>query len=427
MSSSSTAPFNVAIVGGGIAGVTVALGLLSRGIPVKLYERAECFHEIGAGIGMSPNAERAMLSLDPRIHTVFRRLATPNTEDWFQYVDGFNNSQNGDGEELLFKIYLGNRGFEGCRRSDFLAGLAEMITEDCIEFKKEIIAVTEGGDGGIENEKPILHFSDDTVAEANIVLGCDGLRSKVRQLILGVNNPASQPSYSHKFAFRGLIPMQRAREVLGEDKSSTRYMHLGQKGHVLTFPVAMGTILNVVAFVTDPGEWPSKDRFTLPATKDEALCYFSGFGPVVTAIMEMLDDRLDKWGIFDLFDNPVTSYVSEKGFIGLIGDAAHASAPHHGAGAGCAIEDALAIAVALEDAAAILQKSSDAVARKNLVLKAALSTYQDIRHERTQWVVQSSRFIGEMYEWQVPEIGSDTVKGLAEAESRYKEIIFNES
>ncbi|KAJ5501841.1 Monooxygenase FAD-binding [Penicillium expansum] len=241
-----------------------------------------------------------------------------------------------------------------------------MITEDCIEFKKEAIAVTEGGYGGNKDAKTILHFGDDTVAEADIVLGCDGLRSKVRQLILGVDNPASQPSYSHKVAFRGLVPMQKAREVLGENKSSTGYMHLGQNGHFLTFPVAMGTILNVVAFVTDPGQWPSNERLTLPATKDEAVRYFSGFCPVVISIMEMLDERLDKWGIFNLFDNPATSYVSEAGLIGLIGDAAHASAPHHGASAGCAIEDALALAVVLEDAAAMLQESSDAVAERNV-------------------------------------------------------------
>ncbi|KAJ5893431.1 Vacuolar basic amino acid transporter 3 [Penicillium taxi] len=421
MGSFTTAPFNVAIVGGGIAGVTVALGLLSRGIPVKLYERAGCFHEIGAGIGMSPNAERAMLSLDPRIHAVFRKLATPNTEDWFQYVDGFYNSQIGDGEDLLFKIYLGNRGFEGCRRSDFLAELAEMIPENCIEFQKEVISVTEAGYSDNEGGVTVLHFADGTVAEADIVLGCDGLRSKIRQLILGVDNPASPPSYSHKFAFRGLIPMQKAREALGQDKSSTRYMHLGHNGHVLTFPVAMGTILNVVAFVTDPGDWPSKERLTLPAIKEEAIRYFTGFGPVVTSIMEMLDDKLDKWGIFDLFDNPVPSYVSEGGLIGLVGDAAHASAPHHGAGAGCAIEDALALAVILEDAVAVLQNSSDGAQRKR-VLQAVLSTYNDVRHERTQWLVQSSRFIGEMYEWQVPEINNDAIKGLAEAESRCRKI-----
>ena len=416
-SEDSGAPFDVAIAGGGIAGVATAIGLLARGISVKLYERAEGFQEIGAGIGMSPNSERAMLALDPRIHTAFRRIATPNTEDWFQYVDGFNHSDCGDGEELLFKVYLGNRGFEGCRRSDFLDELAKMIPESCIEFNKDLVNVIEArGDGG----RVFLQFGDGTTAEADVLLGCDGLRSRVRQLVLGRKNPASHPSYSHKFAFRGLIPMQKAREALGEDKSSTRYMHLGPEGHVLTFPVAMGAFLNVVAFVTSPGEWPSKDRLTLPASKEDAVRSFAGFGPVVTAIMGMLDDKLDKWAIFDTFDNPVTKYVSEAGRICLVGDAAHAAAPHHGAGAGFAIEDALVLAVALEDAADLLRKSCG-VAKED-VLRAAFSTYEGVRFERTQWLVETSRFIGELYEWQVPECGRDPAKCLGEVESRSHKI-----
>lgn len=412
------APFEVAIVGAGIAGLATALGLLARGIPVKIYERAECFHEIGAGIGMSPNSERAMLALDPQIHTAFRNIATPNTEDWFQYVNGFDHSPHGDGEELLFKVYLGNRGFEGCRRADFLNGMAELVPADCIEFNKDLKAVNEptSGDG-----KAVLHFGDGTTAEADVLLGCDGLRSRLRQLVLGHENPASHPSYSHKFAFRGLIPMQKAREALGEDKSSTRYMHLGPGGHVLTFPVAMGAILNVVAFVTSPEEWPSKERLTLPANKEDAVRSFAGFGPVVTAIMSMLDDKLDKWAIFDTFDNPVSNYVSEAGRVCLVGDAAHASAPHHGAGAGFAIEDALVLAVALKDSADFLRKSCGA-AEKGGVLRAALHTYESVRFERTRWLVETSRFIGELYEWQVPECGSDPAKCFHEVETRSRQI-----
>lgn len=119
--------FEAAIVGGGIAGLTVAIGLLSKGIRVKVFERAEEFREIGAGIGLSPNAERAMLALDPLVHATFRKLATLNTEDWFQYVNGYDKSPDGDGEEPLFKVYLGTRGFEGCRRTDFLDGLSKMV------------------------------------------------------------------------------------------------------------------------------------------------------------------------------------------------------------------------------------------------------------------------------------------------------------
>lgn len=418
----------IAIVGGGIAGVTLAAGLLARGMSVKIYERASGLHEIGAGIGMSPNAERAMLALDPRVHTAFKDVATPNTEDWFQYVDGYHCSADGDGEDLLFKVYLGTRGFEGCRRSDLLDGLAKLVPDGCLEYDRELVDISEPPAEARPGERVTLRFRDGSTAESDLVLGCDGLRSRVRQHVLGPDHPAVQPSYTHKFAFRGLIPMARARKCLSEDKASTRYMHLGPGGHALTFPVAMGTMLNVVAFATSPDEWPDDARLTLPATRDEAVAAFAGFGPVVRAIMGMLDDKLDKWAVFDTFDNPVPRYVSAGGRVCLVGDAAHAAAPHHGAGAGFAIEDALALAVALEDASReMMRGGQDAgtatdLGRDSKVLRAALGAYEAVRYERTRWLVETSRFVGELYEWQVAECGSDAAKCLAEVESRCHRI-----
>lgn len=417
--SSAGRHFQIAVIGGGIAGLMVALGLLRRGFVVKIYERANSFAEIGAGIGFSPNAERAMLALDPRIHTAFRCIATPNTEDWFQYVDGFNESPRGDGEELLFKIYLGSRGFEGCRRADLLAELAKLTPGHCIEFGKELVDIDETF---TKEQQTRLSFRNGTTATADLVLGCDGLRSRVRRFVLGSDHPACDPSYSHKFAFRGLIPMDKARAALGDDKSSTRYMHLGPNAHVLTFPVAMGKILNVVAFVTDPAEWSSKDQLTLPATKAEALRSFAGFGPVVTTIMSLLDDDLDKWGIFDLCDTPVPRYVSKAGTVCVLGDAAHAAAPHHGAGAGFAIEDSLALATALEDVAERFDSAPLTSMDKKDAVQAALNAYESVRLERTRWLVETSRFIGDMYEWQVPSCGIDPTKCREEVEERSHRI-----
>lgn len=403
-SSADSNDLSVAIVGLGIAGATVALGLLSRGISVKLYERASGCQEIGAGIGMSPNAERAMLQLDPRIHAVFWQVATPNTEDWFQYVDGSKDSGSGDGGELLFKVYLGKRGFEGCRRADLLDELAKLLPKGCLEFNKELIEILDES-VGVDGKKTQLRFRDGSSAEADIVLGCDGLRSQVRRHVLGVENPTSSPGYTHKFAFRGMVPIHKAKGSLSEDKCSTRYMHLGKNGHVLTFPVAMGTLLNVVAFVTDSEEWSNGEKLTAPARKAEAARCFAGFGPVVTTIIDLFDENLDKWAIFDTFDHPALTFVSKSGTTCLIGDSAHAAAPHHGAGAGFAIEDALAISTALHEAKIVLE-SSNGIDRR-FVLRNALSTYEEVRLERTRWLMGSSRFIGELYEWQVPEFGQD--------------------
>lgn len=223
----------------------------------------------------------------------------------------------------------------------------------------------------------------------------------MRQLIHGKHNPASHPSYTHKFAFRGLIPADKARAALGDYKVSTRFMHLGPDAHALTFPVAMGSLLNVVAFVTDPKPWVSEEgKFTARATKSEAVKYFDTFGPAVRAIMGLLPEELDKWAIFDTYDHPVPTYV--HGRLCLAGDAAHAAAPHHGAGAGFGVEDALVLASLLKT----VDERSWPVDRAKMV-RSALNTYNNVRYERTQWLVDSSRKVGDLFEWRDPTCGRD--------------------
>ena len=154
---------DVAIVGGGITGVTLALGLLTRNIHARVYERASSFREIGAGIGFSPNAEWAMKVVDPRIHAAFKKVATPNASDWFQYVDG---QHDGDDIRLLFQVYLGERGFEGCARSEFLDELAKLLPDGAVEYKKNLDSVQVADQP--DSEKLVLKFGDGTTATADV-------------------------------------------------------------------------------------------------------------------------------------------------------------------------------------------------------------------------------------------------------------------
>ncbi|KAE8849753.1 hypothetical protein PTNB85_00169 [Pyrenophora teres f. teres] len=409
---SDDVPFEVAIVGGGIAGLTLAIGLLRRNIPFKIYERAKSFREIGAGIGFTANAERAMLALDPRIHAGFRKLAFRNNEDNFYYVDGYHwDPSNPDHEEVIFKMYLGERGFEGCRRPDFLEELVRHIPPHFVAFGKDLVSVKDDA----EDSKCTLSFCDGSTATADLVIGCDGIRSKLRRVMFGEDHPAAHPQYTHKYAIRGLIPMDQAKAAVGEFQTFNRMMHFGPGAHALTFPVAGGNILNVVAFVTDPNQWTAPDgKLTAPASKAEAAKAFSAFSPVVRKIMDLLPDTIDKWAVFDTGIHPPPSYVS--GRLCLAGDAAHAAAPHHGAGAGCGIEDALILACLLE-----------AVARSNLAdrptaIRFALQIYNNIRYERTQWLVQSSRMIGDVYEFMHPECGQDHQKIAHEIYTRSHKI-----
>lgn len=165
MNMSNVDTWRIAIVGGGITGLTLALGLIRRGVSVCIYEQAQNFREIGAGIGFTPNAERAMELIDERIKVGFKRIATRNASDWFQYVDGYHEKgadPRTSEEKLLFRIYLGERGFEGCARSEFLDELVKLMDPGVVEFRKRLRSIHEMEGDGLR-----LEFEDGTMAEAD--------------------------------------------------------------------------------------------------------------------------------------------------------------------------------------------------------------------------------------------------------------------
>lgn len=153
---------HVAIVGGGITGLTLALALSARGVRYTVYERSAGPREIGAGVGLSANAERALHAANPRAHAAFKRVAAPNGEDAFQWVDGTADS-------LIYALPIGGddglADFQGCRRSDLLEELARLLKpEGGLRFGKTVDAVEDDE----SSDKVLLRFKDGTVAEADV-------------------------------------------------------------------------------------------------------------------------------------------------------------------------------------------------------------------------------------------------------------------
>ncbi|KAI7762563.1 hypothetical protein LZL87_008909 [Fusarium oxysporum] len=381
--------FQVAIIGGGIAGIVLAISLLKRNIPCKIYEKAHAFSDIGAGLGISPNAQDAMVACDPSVHNAFKKVASGNIWEskknfLFEFLDGMDGATT---DSPLFHIE--NRtGLQGCHRGSFVNELLKLLPSDVVHFNKQLQAAEECSTGGIR-----LVVQDEASEEADAIVGCDGIKSKVREILVGSDHPSSKCSYTHKYAYRGMIPMQQAVKVLGDEKALNATIWMGKDNHLLSYPVAHGTILNVVAYCSSSDEWPSESQLVLPATKKDLLRDFEGFRPSVLKVLDYTE-KLDRWAIFDLGENPVPTFA--KGRICVIGDAAHASSPHHGAGAALCIEDAAMLASLL----------SPERVRAGPDIEAAFSAFDRYRRERGQWVVQKSRRAGQLYE-QKTEIGSD--------------------
>lgn len=107
-------------------------------------------------------------------------------------------------------------------------------------------------------------------------------------------------------------------------------------------------------------------------------------------------------------ENPPPTFAMDR--VCLVGDAAHATSPHHGAGAGFCIEDAAVLAHLL---AASEEKVSDHRGHR-----VALAVYDAVRRERGSWLVQSSRRIGDTYELMAEGIDDDLEK--VEEEIKYR-------
>jgi salicylate hydroxylase len=150
-------PLEVAIIGGGITGLALAMGLQARGVKYKVYERASAFRELGAGVGFSPNAERAMIQLNEDLHRAFRKVTNANGEDYFQWMDGYSTGK------LIYKLYLGKSMFQGCRRSDFIDELTKLIPKSNIVFGKQAESILEE-----ENGRTSVIFQDQDYITADI-------------------------------------------------------------------------------------------------------------------------------------------------------------------------------------------------------------------------------------------------------------------
>ena len=172
-SSSSSEEVEVVIVGGGIIGLVLASGLLRVGVKARVYEQAQGFREIGAGIAFTANAIRCMGLISPDVPAALRSggsVATSNggqedPNDYLRWIDGYDRQRETDQslQELFFKLDAGYRGFEGCRRDQFLESLVKMIPPEVIELKKRLEVIEERGD----DQKILLRFADGTTAETD--------------------------------------------------------------------------------------------------------------------------------------------------------------------------------------------------------------------------------------------------------------------
>jgi salicylate hydroxylase len=373
----------VAIVGGGIAGVALALDLCRhQHLDVQLFEAAPAFGEVGAGVSFGANAVRAIegLGIGKPYEQIADRTAQPWQDIWFEWRRGVDAG------------YLGASIAEGVgqssvHRADFLDALASQLPEGIAVFGKRAVSVDETGD------RVSVQFTDGTHHQCDLLIAADGIKSSIRDYVLqGLGQPLVAPRFSGTCAYRGMIDSSQLRDAyraagVDEHLINVPQMYLGLDAHILTFPVKQGRLINVVAFVSDRTDanpvWPADKPWVKNTTQAEMLEAFSEWGDAVRVLLECIPNPT-LWALHEL--DELSGYV--HGRVGLIGDAAHAMLPHQGAGAGQGLEDAWLLARLLADPR-VLQRDA----------KQVLEVYDAIRRPRACRVQRTSWEAGELYEF----------------------------
>lgn len=405
---------SLAIVGGGIAGLMLALSTArhSPHIPLTLYESAPKFGEIGAGVAFGPNAVRTMYKISPEVTRGFERVRTANQSDdragtyfcWRVGMDGGSAEARGKGvragevvDTTKFTGVAAEWGHGMVHRAGFLDEMVNLVSETVrVEFGKRCVEYTDEGEAGV-----VLRFADGTEARHAAAVGCDGIKSRMRVLLLGDEDPAAYAEFTGKYCYRGLIPMEKAIAELGEAAAANSSMYHGYHGHFLTFPVQKGKTMNVVAF-SSADNW-DKDEWVVHADREKMNKDFEGWGPAPQKILQMME-KPDIWALFNHL--PAKSYHNGSRMC-LTGDAAHASTPHQGSGAGMAVEDAYVMSKTLQR----VKTPADFV--------TAFAAFDRVRRPRTQRLVSTSKECGQLFDFEDPEVGDDLDKFKANLKTRH--------
>ncbi|KAL4988859.1 hypothetical protein BDW68DRAFT_158172 [Aspergillus falconensis] len=395
-------PIDIAIIGGGIIGIITALGLIHRGISVTVYERAPKYTETSAGFSFSSGARKAMEVVSPRVLEALLRVAAPNNHPYVQYFDGFTPGA----DEAQWQIPADRPKYYACLRAAFLESLGKDVPEGVVRFGKAL----EGYEDDEETGKVLLRFADGSVVEVDAVIGCDGIKSRTRRIMLGDTHPAASAGFTEMVAYRAVLPLDGVVAALGEDKGHSHCLVVGPGAYTVTYPIANRPLANMILFCKQRGPWTNCNKLLETCRRSTAQEAVKDWKPDIRRLVDLLPENPNKWAIFDMSENPAPSYVSASGRVCIAGDAAHASTPFLASGAAMGVEDAAVLVTVLDAALKQHQSQTTTIVDKRKAIQTAFRVYSETRMRRSQRVVTDSRAVGEVCMWQDPETGRDPDK-----------------
>ncbi|KAF2152144.1 FAD/NAD(P)-binding domain-containing protein [Myriangium duriaei CBS 260.36] len=421
-------PIRVAIIGGGLGGLTLANALLHQpsasehidldhsGFEFHVYEAKPSFSERGAAVGLNSSAKKALKYCVPDARELLEKaggvvMASTlmmigsgehagaeafNSERWSQ------NATNPDDEKTTV-----------VHRASLLKALKSTLdpvieNQDILHTNKRVSRITT-----IQNDEVQLVFEDGQVETFDAVIGADGYRGVVRSYVLGDKAEEEAVSASGFWDCRNMVSMETANRVLlrplrssllaraaTDDREKVenyfgkprQFGWAGDSGFIMHDVCESGTMVQCVMSSIEKEPWKERKRLLTREFLEHHMRDWND-GPVFSAMLDLMftreqDGQCELYGWSQWHHKKTSTY--NNGRVCIVGDAAHATTPWQGSGVGMAIEDAMILSHLLWN---ISSRSS---------IHAAFETFTEVRKERCQHIIESSEGTGKIFCAQEP-------------------------
>lgn len=343
--------YRVLIIGGGIAGLTTGIALYRAGHEVRIFERRARIEPLGAGLILWSNAVNALraIELEDAVLSIGQPLAR------MAIIDPSGSPLTGTDARLISQ--KAGSTTVAVHRADLISILLANLPDDAVVTDKQFDQF-ETGHGSVT-----ALFADGSAETGDILVGADGLHSRVRAQVHGDHHPR----YSGYTAWRAISP-NTGNPLFGDDISTETWGHGLRFGWV---PLSRNRVYWFATKNARAGQQPDAEGH-----KAELLRHFGDWHtPIRTTIEATTEEAILRHDIYDR--PPITNWGI--GSVTLAGDAAHPMTPNTGQGAAQSIEDAVVLASCLTTYRTIA---------------GALRAYERIRAPRTSTITDLSRRIG---------------------------------
>jgi len=332
----------IAIIGGGIGGLTAALALRQYGFEPEVFEQAPALLDVGAAIAIWPNAMRVLT----RLNLADKILEHAGVMDEIRWLDQHGRLINRVSIEQKFPAVA-------LHRADLQHILLAALPQPSVHLDSSLTEYAQRGD------KIVATFANGRSIESDFLIGADGIHSDVRSQFLNDNDPI----------FRGYTVWRGISPTIPSAIPSTAAVELQGRGKRFGIgPVGHGRL----------GWWATSNT----TNNDDLLRLFEGWYRPVTQLIEATPpSSILKTGAFD---RPSTRNWG-RGRMTLLGDAIHPTTPNLGQGGCLAMEDAMVLARCFE---------------KYGASEEALRQYERARYKRTAAISTYSRYYGALGQWE---------------------------